>query len=167
MNQRIYSLIWNRSLNQIVVASELARCKSGASAASGGATALRRNLLALALLSAIAVIVPVRAFAGDTSCGGSGQVAGGLNAVSCGVDSNAYGYASVAVGGFAYAKGDTSTAVGRHAYTGNKDAVALGSYAKAKFLDATALGSASYAATDATAAGFGADAQGIGGTALG
>lgn len=78
MNKRIYSLVWNRTLNQVVVASELASCKNGASSARGSASVLRRNVLVLALLSAMAAIVPVQAFAGDTNCGGPNQIASGF-----------------------------------------------------------------------------------------
>ena len=142
MNKRIYSLIWNRSLNQIVVASELASGKRGASASSstGNTAPARHRLLAMSLLLVCLAPLPVRVLA-DTSCGGANQSAG-TNAVTCGFGSRA-GYAATAAGFDSYAAGNYSTAIGRDSYAGNSNAVALGSYANAKSIDATALGSAS------------------------
>src|SRR5690348_1772681 len=86
MNKRVYSLVWNRTLHQVVVASELATHRGAGPAASGrtGGMVPPRRPLAAALLLACLAPWPMQALAGDTNCGGSGQNAPGFNAVSCG-----------------------------------------------------------------------------------
>ncbi|HEX7369726.1 MAG TPA: ESPR-type extended signal peptide-containing protein, partial [Rhodanobacteraceae bacterium] len=53
---RIYSLVWNRALHSVQVASELATSAGGGSAAVGsGARASRRHPLAWACIAALAL----------------------------------------------------------------------------------------------------------------
>ena len=63
MNKRIYGLAWNRAIHQVVVASELAKCKRGSPSGSGRLPA-RRKLLAAALLLACAAPLSLLAGAG-------------------------------------------------------------------------------------------------------
>lgn len=53
MNKRIYSLVWNRSINQVVAASELAVSRGGGASVRGAATLLRRAALVLSLSAAL------------------------------------------------------------------------------------------------------------------
>jgi hypothetical protein len=58
MNKKIYSLVWNKSLRQIVVASELATVEGGGSTGEGkrSGMGLRRVALALAALLALGTV---------------------------------------------------------------------------------------------------------------
>ncbi|MES2402921.1 MAG: ESPR domain-containing protein, partial [Pseudomonadota bacterium] len=63
MNKRIYSLIWNRSRNQVVVASELASGKSVAAARGSAAGGPKLAVLAVAI--ALAMMIAPSAMAGE------------------------------------------------------------------------------------------------------
>ena len=76
MNKKIYSLVWNKSLRQIVVASELATVKGGGGSqgeASGSRVGLRHVALALAAALALGtapwvIAAPAQ---GQTNCNGA------------------------------------------------------------------------------------------------
>ncbi|HEY3521103.1 MAG TPA: ESPR-type extended signal peptide-containing protein, partial [Rhodanobacteraceae bacterium] len=108
MNKKIYSLVWNKSLNQIIVASELATCKS-----AGGSAGTVRGVPAVARL-ALAVLLAIGAtplaFAGQAFCPGGS--ASGKGALACGKGSVASGIYSTAIGTEAIASGDYSSAFG-------------------------------------------------------
>ncbi|HET7592239.1 MAG TPA: ESPR-type extended signal peptide-containing protein, partial [Rhodanobacteraceae bacterium] len=72
MNKKIYSLVWNKSLRQIVVASELASVKSGGGS-TGETSGARRGLRGAALCAALALCLAPwsAALAGQTDCSGA------------------------------------------------------------------------------------------------
>src|SRR6185312_3173951 len=116
MNKKIYSLVWNKSLRQIVVASELARAKGG-----GGSTGETRGLgircLALVLGVALALgTVPWATAApakGQTNCNGASATATG--SLACGKGAKASGLDSTAVSVNAHASGKQASAFGNAA----------------------------------------------------
>ena len=67
---RIYSLVWNRALDRIVVASELASNKIAKVMHASGCSP-RRAALGLALLAALAL--PLPGLAGETCLGPTGS----------------------------------------------------------------------------------------------
>ncbi|MGH8215822.1 MAG: ESPR-type extended signal peptide-containing protein, partial [Rhodanobacteraceae bacterium] len=95
MNKKIYSLVWNKSLRQIVVASELASVKSGGGS-SGATSGARRTphgaVLGLAAVGALCMAPWSGALAGQTDC--SGATAAGNKALACGDNAIAHGNSS-------------------------------------------------------------------------
>lgn len=75
---RIYRLVWNRSLRVMQVASELARPSRGGHATNTGESVLRRQPLVMACLAALAVTVwaPPTWAASCTICGVNGGAGG-------------------------------------------------------------------------------------------
>ena len=92
MNKKIYSLVWNQSLHQVVVTSELATVRSGGGGAGGesssGFRGPRRALLGLAAALALCLAPWSAAFAGQTNC--SGAAAAGNKALACGNGASAH-----------------------------------------------------------------------------
>lgn len=165
---RIYSLVWDRTLGRVVVASELAARKRGG-ATHGDACSPRLALLALALLAALAA--PPRVLAGDV-CEDPflGFTAGavGDDAFACGTNADAFGDYSTAFGNTAQAFGLSSTAVGYRSFSQGMRSTAVGGFSAARGDYATALGYASRAdGANTTALGFASTALGEHGTALG
>jgi hypothetical protein len=108
MNKKIYSLVWNKSLRQIVVASELASIKGG-SGSTGETRGLGARWLTLVLGVALALgtvpwamAAPAKA-KGQTNCSGASATAAG--ALACGKGANASGVDSTAIGVNATASG--------------------------------------------------------------
>src|SRR5579875_923530 len=101
MNKKIYSLVWNKSLRQVVVASELATVKGGsgtAGEAKGSRTGVRRAALALAAAVALGVAPWVIAAPahGQTNC--SGATATAKHSLACGKGAKASAAGATAVG---------------------------------------------------------------------
>src|SRR6185312_10664455 len=131
MNKQIYSLVWNKSLKQIVVASELATAKGGSSSAGcasgdrqGG---WRRSGLVAALTVALG-LMPLAAFSAthaqvaDQHAGAANSVATANAAVNAsGVTDARNSRSDTAAGQFAIADSDDdlgslSTAIGYTAF---------------------------------------------------
>ncbi|QNK01847.1 autotransporter-associated beta strand repeat-containing protein [Dyella telluris] len=105
---RIYRLVWNRSLRVMQVASELARPVRGGDATNSGESVLRRHPLVMACLTALAVTVwaPPTWAATCTICGATGGPggtgsntagtggAGGLTGANNGGSGGIYNYAT-------------------------------------------------------------------------
>src|SRR5581483_6836827 len=70
MNKRIYSLIWNNALRQVVVASELASCKSASSSSASKICALTSRRIALVLATLLALCASQLIKAADTNGAG-------------------------------------------------------------------------------------------------
>ena len=74
VNKKIYSLVWNRAHNQIVVASELATCNAAGSSAAtacaskAGNPALKLAALAAALGMAMLIVPKAMASGACESC---------------------------------------------------------------------------------------------------
>ncbi|TDK19440.1 hypothetical protein E2F46_16870, partial [Luteimonas aestuarii] len=128
---RIYRKVWNKSLNQVVVASELATGDSAGSEVDirpvGG-----RRLVLPAMLALVLGTVPPLALAQSVEVGGNydctidtgaAEIAGG-----CVFDGSATasGEDAVAVGAFAEASGDFSTAVGAESVASGDASAAFG-----------------------------------------
>ncbi|GAB3103665.1 YadA-like family protein [Lysobacter terrae] len=178
---KVYTLVWDPALGQIVVASELAKGR-----AKGGRRIRRALPLTLALASALAA--PMSAWAADSVCVdpvtglpmGTTDLTSG-DEVACGNGASATGTNSIAIGtlastpyNYATALGYNSRALGAQATIfgtsseAGTDAVALGYDAHAVNGWSTAVGSHSWATNNiATAVGSTATASGAGSTALG
>lgn len=193
---RIYSKVWNASLNKLVVASELATCR-GSSKNGGRDVNMPRSLRCLAqsigmaighncarpgwksamgaLPVFVAVMAPGIAFAqynaGGGTTSGTGQIAISGNCGG-GTDAQTLGgsadYNEIAIGCYAVAQGINAMALGQNAKAQATGAVALGVNSTASATYATALGVGSVAsATNATALGVAATASGSDATAIG
>lgn len=107
---KIYSKVWNASIGQIVVASELASSKTGAGGAgsSKGRFGIALVKLSLAVMLGLG-LVPKAALAGDVCSGsfatGDVPVAVGFDAFACGAAASASGDYSTAIGNQAEASG--------------------------------------------------------------
>src|SRR5512146_3336937 len=152
MNKKIYSLVCNKSLSQVVVASELATCKAGGGSAGEGRSAVPR-LAQLALAVLLAIAAPM-ALAGQTNC--IGATAGGTNALGCGTGANALGANTTAIGLYAYAGGQGDSAFGYGSYANGGYSTAVGGWAKATGGRATAIGYGSYTAGFSNSVALGA-----------
>ena len=183
---KIFKVVWNRTIQSFVVTSELAkgRVKSSAeqnsadvSATSGKnsiATVFRLTVISAALLGAgnsyaatagrgqIAVDPPTSATAV------SGATATGIGALSIGASANATANGAVAVGTSANATHNNSLAVGTNAKAIQNHAVAMGADTSASSSQATAIGkSANAVSADSTALGADSKANGTQATAVG
>ena len=183
---KIFKVVWNRTIQSFVVTSELAkgRVKSSAeqnsadvSAQSGKnsiATVFRLTVISAALLGAgnsyaatagrgqIAVDPPTSATAV------SGATATGIGALSIGASANATANGAVAVGTSANATHNNSLAVGTNAKATQTHAVAMGADTSASSSYATAIGkSANAVSVDSTALGADSKANGTQATAVG
>ena len=183
---KIFKVVWNRTIQSFVVTSELAkgRVKSSAeqnstdvsaeSGKNGIATVFRLTVISVALLGAgnsyaatagrgqIAVDPPTSATAV------SGATATGIGALSVGASANATANGAVAVGTSANATHNNSLAVGTNAKATQTHAVAMGADTSASSSHATAIGkSANAVSTDSTALGADSKANGTQATAVG
>ena len=183
---KIFKVVWNRTIQSFVVTSELAkgRVKSSAeqnstdvsaeSGKNGIATVFRLTVISAALLGAgnsyaatagrgqIAVDPPTSATAV------SGATATGIGALSVGASANATANGAVAVGTSANATHNNSLAVGTNAKATQTHAVAMGADTSASSSHATAIGkSANAVSTDSTALGADSKANGTQATAVG
>jgi autotransporter adhesin len=139
---KIHSKIWNRRLNQLVVASELATsCHAGG--AHGPRRPLKRLLSAIAL-TALGVVgwigwtppaqaqavdcnpAPYNAYNGTASCMGLGAKATGLGATALGSISNASVLGALAVGYAAQSTGQNGVALGFQAYASTINSIYVG-----------------------------------------
>ena len=183
---KIFKVVWNRTIQSFVVTSELAkgRVKSSAeqnsadvsaeSGKNGIATVFRLTVISAALLGAgnsyaatagrgqIAVDPPTSATAV------SGATATGIGALSIGASANATANGAVAVGTSANATHNNSLAVGTNAKATQNHAVAMGADTSASSSYATAIGkSANAVSVDSTALGADSKANGTQATAVG
>ena len=183
---KIFKVVWNRTIQSFVVTSELAkgRVKSSAeqnstevsaeSGKNGIATVFRLTVISAALLGAgnsyaatagrgqIAVDPPTSATAV------SGATATGIGALSVGASANATANGAVAVGTSANATHNNSLAVGTNAKATQNHAVAMGADTSASSSNATAIGkSANAVSVDSTALGADSKANGTQATAVG
>lgn len=179
MNQ-IHSKVWNRSLGQLVVASELAHGRRGGLSAQRAPRGIARAILSMAIASALslAVITPSHAQAVLTDAAGTGAIAvspaagegtaataAGSNAVAIGAAANAYGWSAIAIGVNASATGNQSAAIGGGATAVFTNDFAIGwgataSGSAAGSAPSFALGHGATAMNGATAVGT--SAQGLG-----
>ena len=183
---KIFKVVWNRTIQSFVVTSELAkgRVKSSAeqnstdvsaeSGKNGIAAVFRLTVISAALLGAgnsyaatagrglIAVDPPTSATAV------SGATATGIGALSIGASANATANGAVAVGTSANATHNNSLAVGTNAKATQTHAVAMGADTSASSSYATAIGkSANAVSVDSTALGADSKANGTQATAVG
>ncbi len=183
---KIFKVVWNRTIQSFVVTSELAkgRVKSSAeqnsadvsaeSGKNGIATVFRLTVISAALLGAgnsyaatarrgqIAVDPPTSATAV------SGATATGINALSIGASAKATANGAVAVGTSANATHNNSLAVGTNAKATQTHTVAMGADTSASSSYATAIGkSANAVSVDSTALGADSKANGTQATAVG
>ena len=183
---KIFKVVWNRTIQSFVVTSELAkgRVKSSAeqnsadvSAQSGKnsiATVFRLTVISAALLGAgnsYAATAGGREIAFDAvtrATAVSGATATGIGALSIGASANATANGAVAVGTSANATQNNSLAVGTNAKATQNHAVAMGADTSASSSHATAIGkSANAVSTDSTALGADSKANGTQATAVG
>ena len=168
---KIYGLVWNESLGQMVVTSELAsRGKRG-----GRRTKLKvPALLMLPLaLSVTAPTVHAQIAVGANNCTYSTPqgcvavtgtaTASTLNAIAIGVNATAAGASSVAIGEGASVAGGAgaATALGYFAVAGGAGSLAAGALASSSGWESLALGNrVSASGYRATALGYGARGAG-------
>ncbi|MFZ7200434.1 ESPR-type extended signal peptide-containing protein, partial [Avibacterium avium] len=159
---KIFKIIWSKTLNQLVVTSELSRGESKASSTetaqkerSGKGLSLKATYSAIALL--VAAALPTAAMAGKAEHGGAiGNT--NANTIAIGNESYASGHSAVAIGGgkanpdntggtqvgtialgWSTAKGDSAIAEGTANAVG-ESAIALGGHAQAYGTSAVAFG---------------------------
>ena len=183
---KIFKVVWNRTIQSFVVTSELAkgRVKSSAeqnsadvSAKSGKnsiATVFRLTVISAALLgagnsyAATAVRGKIEFDAVTSATAISGATATGIGALSVGSSANATANGAVAVGTSANATHNNSLAVGTNAKATQNHAVAMGADTSASSSNATAIGkSANAVSVDSTALGADSKANGTQATAVG
>ena len=183
---KIFKVVWNRTIQSFVVTSELAkgRVKSSAeqnstdvsaeSGKNGIATVFRLTVISAALLGAgnsYAATAPRGQIAFDpptSATAVSGATATGIGALSVGASANATANGAVAVGTSANATHNNSLAVGTNAKATQNHAVAMGADTSASSSHATAIGkSANAVSTDSTALGADSKANGTQATAVG
>ena len=183
---KIFKVVWNRTIQSFVVTSELAkgRVKSSAeqnstdvsaeSGKNGIATVFRLTVISAALLGAgnsYAATAGGREIAFDAvtrATAVSGATATGIGALSIGASANATANGAVAVGTSANATHNNSLAVGTNAKATQNHAVAMGADTSASSSNATAIGkSANAVSADSTALGADSKANGTQATAVG
>ena len=183
---KIFKVVWNRTIQSFVVTSELAkgRVKSSAeqnstevsaeSGKNGIATVFRLTVISAALLgagnsyAATAVRGKIEFDAVTSATAVSGATATGIGALSIGASANATANGAVAVGTSANATHNNSLAVGTNAKATQNHAVAMGADTSASSSHATAIGkSANAVSTDSTALGADSKANGTQATAVG
>ena len=183
---KIFKVVWNRTIQSFVVTSELAkgRVKSSAeqnstnvsaeSGKNGIATVFRLTVISAALLgagnsyAATAVRGKIEFDAVTSATAVSGATATGIGALSVGASANATANGAVAVGTSANATHNNSLAVGTNAKATQTHAVAMGADTSASSSHATAIGkSANAVSTDSTALGADSKANGTQATAVG
>ncbi|WP_295847960.1 ESPR-type extended signal peptide-containing protein, partial [uncultured Neisseria sp.] len=183
---KIFKVVWNRTIQSFVVTSELAkgRVKSSAeqnsadvsaeSGKNGIATVFRLTVISAALLgvgNSYAATAPRGQIAFDpptSATAVSGATATGIGALSVGASANATANGAVAVGTSANATHNNSLAVGTNAKATQNHAVAMGADTSASSSNATAIGkSANAVSADSTALGADSKANGTQATAVG
>ena len=183
---KIFKVVWNRTIQSFVVTSELAkgRVKSSAeqnstevsaeSGKNGIATVFRLTVISAALLgagnsyAATAVRGKIEFDAVTSATAVSGATATGIGALSIGASANATANGAVAVGTSANATHNNSLAVGTNAKATQTHAVAMGADTSASSSYATAIGkSANAVSVDSTALGADSKANGTQATAVG
>ena len=183
---KIFKVVWNRTIQSFVVTSELAkgRVKSSAeqnstdvsaeSGKNGIATVFRLTVISAALLSAgnsyaaTAARGKIEFDAATSATAVSGATATGIGALSVGSSANATANGAVAVGTSANATHNNSLAVGTNAKSTQNHAVAMGADTSASSSNATAIGkSANAVSVDSTALGADSKANGTQATAVG
>ena len=183
---KIFKVVWNRTIQSFVVTSELAkgRVKSSAeqnstdvsaeSGKNGIATVFRLTVISAALLgagnsyAATAVRGKIEFDAVTSATAVSGATATGIGALSVGASANATANGAVAVGTSANATHNNSLAVGTNAKATQNHAVAMGADTSASSSHATAIGkSANAVSADSTALGADSKANGTQATAVG
>ena len=183
---KIFKVVWNRTIQSFVVTSELAkgRVKSSAeqnsadvsaeSGKNGIATVFRLTVISAALFGAsntYAATAPRGQIAFDpptSATAVSGATATGIGALSVGSSANATANGAVAVGTSANATHNNSLAVGTNAKSTQNHAVAMGADTSASSSNATAIGkSANAVSVDSTALGADSKANGTQATAVG
>ena len=183
---KIFKVVWNRTIQSFVVTSELAkgRVKSSAeqnsadvsaeSGKNGIATVFRLTVISAALFgasNAYAATAGRGQIAVDPSTSAtavSGATATGIGALSIGASANATANGAVAVGTSANATHNNSLAVGTNAKATQTHAVAMGADTSASSSYATAIGkSANAVSVDSTALGADSKANGTQATAVG
>ncbi|HIY70391.1 MAG TPA: hypothetical protein H9827_02880, partial [Candidatus Luteimonas excrementigallinarum] len=191
---RIYRKVWNKSLGQLVVASELAASDSPGVRGEGGSGALQPRLLAVAMsvllfgMSAPMALAQSVEVGGNVDCtvddpavaaecavAGSAD-ASGANAIAVGAQSTASGVNSIALGHGAEAAAARSTAIGNEAAATGAYDIAIGNNARTEgSYGGVAIGGGmpgdttrqNRAGQFGTAVGFAAQARNVGSTALG
>ena len=183
---KIFKVVWNRTIQSFVVTSELAkgRVKSSAeqnsadvstkSGKNGIATVFRLTVISAALLgagnsyAATAARGKIEFDAVTSATAVSGATATGIGALSVGASANATANGAVAVGTSANATHNNSLAVGTNAKATQNHAVAMGADTSASSSNATAIGkSANAVSADSTALGADSKANGTQATAVG
>ena len=183
---KIFKVVWNRTIQSFVVTSELAkgRVKSSAeqnstdvsaeSGKNGIATVFRLTVISATLFgvsNAYAATAGRGQIAVDPSTSAtavSGATATGIGALSIGASASATANGAVAVGTSANATQNNSLAVGTNAKATQNHAVAMGADTSASSSHATAIGkSANAVSTDSTALGADSKANGTQATAVG
>ena len=183
---KIFKVVWNRTIQSFVVTSELAkgRVKSSAeqnstdvsaeSGKNGIATVFRLTVISAALLgagnsyAATAARGKIEFDAVTSATAVSGATATGIGALSVGASANATANGAVAVGTSANATHNNSLAVGTNAKSTQNHAVAMGADTSASSSNATAIGkSANAVSADSTALGADSKANGTQATAVG
>ena len=183
---KIFKVVWNRTIQSFVVTSELAkgRVKSSAeqnsadvsaeSGKNGIATVFRLTVISAALLgagnsyAATAARGKIEFDAVTSATAVSGATATGIGALSIGASANATANGAVAVGTSANATHNNSLAVGTNAKATQTHAVAMGADTSASSSYATAIGkSANAVSVDSTALGADSKANGTQATAVG
>ena len=183
---KIFKVVWNRTIQSFVVTSELAkgRVKSSAeqnstdvsaeSGKNGIATVFRLTVISAALLgagnsyAATAARGKIEFDAVTSATAVSGATATGIGALSVGSSANATANGAVAVGTSANATHNNSLAVGTNAKSTQNHAVAMGADTSASSSNATAIGkSANAVSVDSTALGADSKANGTQATAVG
>ena len=183
---KIFKVVWNRTIQSFVVTSELAkgRVKSSAEQNStdvsaefgknGIATVFRLTVISAALLgagnsyAATAARGKIEFDAVTSATAVSGATATGIGALSVGASANATANGAVAVGTSANATHNNSLAVGTNAKATQTHAVAMGADTSASSSYATAIGkSANAVSIDSTALGADSKANGTQATAVG
>ena len=188
---KIFKVVWNRTIQSFVVTSELAkgRVKSSAeqnstdvsaeSGKNGIATVFRLTVISAALFgasnayAATAVRGQIAYDPSTSATAVNGATATGIGALSIGASANttatnATANGAIAVGTSANATHNNSLAVGTNAKATQTHAVAMGADTSASSSNATAIGkSANAVSADSTALGADSKANGTQATAVG
>ena len=178
---KVYKIIWSRTKNCYVVASELAKSHTKGASTGRSSTALKGSALATAVLATVAVsalgIQTVQAeastVAGQTGIAitnkGSNATADTANSIAIGINTTVTGDRNIGIGdNVTVEKGGSSVALGSNAQASGDRTLAIGASARANGPWSSSFGTASYSnGNRATSLGNGARAEKQGATALG
>ncbi|MGF6710972.1 autotransporter adhesin [Luteibacter sp. W1I16] len=140
---KIHSKVWNRALNQLVVASEIATCHRGGSSGQASGRSPARGLapMALTLLMAAGWVgwsgaadaqavdctaAPYNAYASTASCMGYSAAASGIGATAVGSLARANVLGALALGYSSTVNAQNGIAVGFGAYSNAVNSIYLG-----------------------------------------